>query len=846
MKSDPRHGTSSPYGRRPAISSWACSLAAIGLLTAAARAAPPRAGVAALEELRAFRQLGTVLFIAAHPDDENTQLITYLARGRRYRTAYLSVTRGDGGQNLLGSEFGELLGVIRTQELLAARRIDGGQQFFTRAIDFGFSKSDRETLAIWDHQAVLGDVVRVMRSFRPDVVITRFSPRPSGTHGHHTASAVLGVEAFKLAGDPNAFPEQLATLEVWQPKRILENGGGRWRGGGDDDDADSIRMDVDGEDPVRGESFAEIAGQSRAMHKSQGFGNFGGFRGGGSGRRSDSFELLAGEPATDDIFDGIDVTWNRIEGGAEIGQLADAAIAKFNVDDPAASVPALLEIRKRLASLPAEPLVREKQRQLDRILQTCLGITVETLIPNADIVPGETVAMHHVVSCEAAPVPVRWVVIRYPTTGAEVAIGSELKPDGGVEKDEVQILPGDAPLSQPYWLREPAAVGIYQVADSELIGTPENAPAFNCEYVFEIGGQRVVVTDAPMQRVGDGRGETGRRRLEVIAPATVTFASAVGIFHPGAASRVDVDVEAFQAGVAGTVSLKAPADWSISPAMQEVQLANVGDRKRLSFTVTAPPHAAETDVAATVEVNGRTYDRSRIEIAYEHIPRQLLQPRARLRAVSLDLAIRGRRVGYIAGAGDSVAECLAQMGYEVAPLTGDDLTAEKLPEFDAVVVGIRALNVRKDLAEHMPALFAFAESGGNVIVQYNRPDGMQVRELAPYQLRISGGRVTDENAAMRLLAPEHPALNVPNKITDRDFAGWVQERGLYYPDEWDEHFIPLLEASDPGERPLAGGILVAQHGKGNFVYTPLAWFRQLPAGVPGAYRLFANLVSLGK
>ena len=354
------------------------------------RAAEPRPPTAILQELRSFRELGSVLYIAAHPDDENTQLIAYLARGRNYRTAYLSVTRGDGGQNVLGPEFDEELGVIRTQELLAARRLDGGRQFFTRAIDFGFSKDYRETLRIWDRQQVLADVVRVIRTFRPDVVITRFSPEPGNTHGHHTASAVLALEAFKLAGDPKAFPEQLGELTPWQPKRILLNGGGGGRGGGGTN-ADLLRIEVGGNDPVSGESFGAIAGRSRAMHKTQGFGNFGG---GGGGARQESFTLLDGEPATNDILDGVDTTWGRVSGGAEIGKLTDEAIAKFNPQDPATSVPALLAIRSRLAALPADRVVDEKRQQLDRILQACLGLSVETVVPQAEVVPGETLELH--------------------------------------------------------------------------------------------------------------------------------------------------------------------------------------------------------------------------------------------------------------------------------------------------------------------------------------------------------------------------------------------------------------------------------------------------------------------
>lgn len=833
--------------------SWLCVAAAALVLVAprGASAAPAAAGEAVRQQLNAFRQLGTVLFIAAHPDDENTQLITYLARGRGYRTAYLSITRGDGGQNLLGPEFGELLGVIRTQELLAARRLDGGQQFFTRAIDFGFSKNERETLNVWDHKQALGDVVRVIRTFRPDVIITRFSPLPSGTHGHHTASAVLGTEAFKLSGDPQSYPEQLDRLAPWQAKRILMNGGGRFRGGGGADEAaSSVRMDISGEDPVLGQSFGEIAGRSRSMHKSQGFGNFGGIGGGrgGGGRGGpswESFTLLDGEPATKDVFDGVDTTWSRFAGGAEVGGLIDGAIANFYAEDLGANVPALLEIRKRLAALPAEPLLRAKSEQLDHILAMCLGLSVKTAIANAEVVPGESLDLQHRVESQSKT-PVRWVAMRYPTSGAEVAVGQELQPSVAADKSVKQKLPADAPLSQPYWLREPASAGMYRMDDAHLIGTPENPPAFPCEYVFVVDGQTLVVSDEPAEHVEGAASDSFPRKLEVISPVTIRFASEVRLFPPGGAKSVDVELEAFRPGVAGDVQLDVPAEWNVTPASQPFRLAKVGERRRLSFQVTAPAHAAAADLMAHANVGDARFETSRIDINYPNIPRQLLQPRARLKAVGLDLAIRGKRVGYIAGAGDSVAECLEQMGYEVTQLAGADLTTERLHDFDAVVIGIRALNTRQDLAEHMPALFQFIEAGGNVIEQYNRPDGVRAREFAPYDLRLSGDRVTEENAPVTLLAPDHPALNAPNKISAADFEGWVQERGLYFPNQWDEHLTPLLACGDTDAEPLQGGLLVASYGKGHFIYSSLAWFRQLPAGVPGAYRLFANLVSLGK
>ena len=795
---------------------------------------------AILQQMRSFRQMGSVLYVAAHPDDENTLLIAYLARGRDYRTAYLSVTRGDGGQNVLGPEFGEKLGVARTQELLAARRLDGGRQFFTRAIDFGFSKNSRETLSIWDRQEVVSDIVRVIRSFRPDVVITRFSPRSGGTHGHHTASAVLALEAYKLAGDPNAFPEQLGGLTPWQPKRILCNG----RGGGGNLASDEVRMEIDGNDPVSGVSFEELAGRSRAMHQTQGFGGFG--RRGGGGPRSEAFQLLAGDPATNGIMDGINTTWGRVPGGADIGTLADALIAQFDPQAPAASVPALLTLRSRLAALPAkDPVVLEKRTQLDAILQACLGLEVSTVVPQAEVVPGETLKMRHTAVVRST-VPVLWQGMRYPSIQREHKTAIALRANESSAEDSAETLPADTPLTQPYWLREEGTPGMFRVDDASLIGRPENPPAFPVEQVFEVGGQTLIIADEPVQLAANPGGKESRRQLDVIPPVSLGVGFGVALFSPATSHPVEVEVTAYRPELLGVLSLESPAGWKVAPAKQSFRLAAIGDHALVKFTVTAPAQSATAKIIARAEIGGARYSNERVEIRYRHIPPQLLQPLAAIKAVSLELAIRGHNVAYLPGAGDSVEDGLRQMGYAVTTLADADLTPERLHDFDAVVIGVRAFNVRANLASHLAGLFAYVEAGGTIVAQYNRPENSRALKLAPYDLRLSSARVTDENAPVTLLAPEHPVLNSPNKITAADFAGWVQERGIYFPSQWDPHFIPILACSDPGEAPLKGGLLVAPYGRGYFVYTGLVFFRQLPAGVPGAYRLFANLVSLGK
>jgi LmbE family N-acetylglucosaminyl deacetylase len=823
---------------------FAAIACALICLPAATRAADPQSASAILQELNSFREMGSVLYIAAHPDDENTRLIAYLSRGRGYRTGYLSLTRGDGGQNLIGPELGAELGVVRTQELLAARRVDGGQQFFTRALDFGFSKDYRETFRIWDRQQVLSDVVRVIREFQPDVLITRFSTEPGNTHGHHTASAILALEAFKLAGDRNAFPDQLHDLTPWQPKRILWNGFPRGFGGRGTDSGTNtppgLQLDIGGYNPLLGESYGEIAARSRSMHKTQGFGSVG-----TRGAANETFQLLDGAPATKDILDGVDTTWNHVLNGAQIGALADEVIAHFNAQNPAASIPSLLTLRKRLAARPTDSVIEYKRRQLDHILQSCLGLYVETSIPLAEAVPGETLKMRHS-AIVRTDFPVRWVTVLYPDGGDELSVGTDLKPNQPINHESSRTLPTTTPLSQPYWLRKESTIGMFQVDDPSLIGRPENPPPFRVDYVFEIDGQALVIPDEPGQVIGDRvKGEI-RQRLEVIPPVSLNFPEDLALFAPGTAKPVVVEVTSARAGAAGTLHLEAPADWKITPASYDFSLTNYNELARFTFTITAPKNSTTAKILATADIDGKSYHNQHVEIHHDHIPPLLLQPPAQFKALSIELATRGHQIGYLPGAGDSVADCLQRMGYAVTLLTGADLTADRLRKFDAVVVGIRAFNTRTDLAQNLPGLFAYVEAGGTVIEQYNTVDGLLTSHLAPYNLKISRDRVTDETAPMTLLVPDNPVFTTPNRIVPADFDGWVQERGLYFAGEWDDHFLPLLACNDPGESPKNGSLLVAHYGKGYFVYTGLSWFRQLPEGVPGAYRLFANLIALGK
>jgi LmbE family N-acetylglucosaminyl deacetylase len=821
------------------------------------------AGIA--QELRSLGTTGTVLHIAAHPDDENTELITYLSLGRGYRAAYLSLTRGDGGQNELGKDFDEKLGVLRTQELLAARRLDHGRQFFTRAIDFGFSKTPEETLRFWNRDAVLGDVVRIIRQFRPDVIVTRFPiPPGSGGHGHHTASAILAVEAFKLAGDPAAYPEQLAQgLTVWQPKRVLWNSFRIGTAGPGALNGPVFKQDIGGTDPVSGQEFGTIAARSRAMHQTQGLA--GAVNRARTGPNEQSFMLLAGEPlpgdrpgqtpagqqagtvSTDDLMNGVDTTWARYPGGVEIGNLTAAALAQFKTDDPAASVPALLALRTKLIALPSDPLVTDKLAQLDRIILSCLGLKVETTVARAEALPGETIQIHYAINLAARNIPVRYQFTRSPVLKGSVELDRDLVAGEILEGNLNGVLLADTPVTQPYWLRADGAAGISRVDDPILIGRAENPPAVPLYHSFLVGGQTLVIPGEPVPQTVDAR----RQRLDVIPPVSFALNSDIYLVPPGATKSVTVEVTAARAGSGGVLRLELPPGWSAAPGPQDFHLPNVGDKSTFTFTLTSPFAGGAGRLAAIARIDGQDYSNQRLELRYDHLPMQLLQPPARARLASFTLATKGLTIGYLPGAGDSVAECIAQMGYVVRLLTGSDLTPVKLQGLDAVVIGVRAFNERTDLKDAFPGLLAWVDQGGTVIAQYNRPNGLLATTLGPYALSIDGPapalRVTDETAPVTLLSPDHAALNTPNKINPADFDGWVQERGAYFPSKWDEErYTALLGMSDPGEAPLRSSVLVAKHGKGHYVYTGIGFFRQLPAGVPGAYRLFANLLALGK
>ncbi|MCC6621837.1 MAG: PIG-L family deacetylase [Deltaproteobacteria bacterium] len=811
---------------------------------------PPSAAHIALA-LDRLEVVGSVLYVAAHPDDENTRLLAWLAGERGLFATYVSLTRGDGGQNLVGSELGPLLGLIRTHELVAARAIDGAEQRFTRAVDFGYSKSAEETLGIWGKDEVLADLVRVVRETRPDVIVTRFSTEPPN-HGHHTASALLAREAFVAAADPQRFPAQLGALAPHQANRLLENKS-PWRFKEGEDLSRYLALDVGAFDPRLGRAWAELAAASRTMHKSQGFGAAPAL-----GEQLEYFEwtLPAGAaPAgAKDPLVGLDFTWARYPKTEALRQAIATARASFDPRRPERSIEALARVRDRLLALPADNPWRERKlAEVDGLIVACAGLVLDARATAPVVVPGEATAVK---------------LTALVRSGAEVTLEAITWPDGrrvdpkrpvrGTKPDVIEAavtMPATTPPSTPYWLRAPRAGGLFTVAPGVDPTQPLGTPDLLVEARVKIAGLALTLRrPVRFAWVDQVHGERFRP-VEVLPPVTVTPGAPVLMLPTGrggaGVGRFEVTVKAHGAVVPrdGAVVARAPAGWKVTPERQPFTIGAADGEATLVFEVASTGDAPQA-ITLDVEMAGsttRAWRRTLVE--HVHVPITTVLAPATVRAVPLAITLGGKRVGYIQGAGDEVAAGLAQVGYEVTTLDPGQLGEVDLSRFDAIVAGVRAYNVAPALAHAHGALMRYVERGGTYVVQYqtsNRMRRLTDTPIGPFPFTIDQGRVTDEKAELRWTDPKHPALTSPNRIGPDDLGGWVQERGLYFADTWDPRYTPLFEANDPGDKPLAGGAIVARHGKGAFVYTGLAFFRQLPEGVPGAYRLLANLLALGR
>ena len=799
--------------------------------------------------LKKLNTVGSVLYIAAHPDDENTRLLGYLAKEKKLRTGYLSLTRGDGGQNLIGKEQGELLGLIRTQELLAARKIDGAEQFFTRANDFGYSKNPEETFSIWNKDSILSDVVWVIRKFKPDVIICRFPTTGEGGHGHHTASAILAEEAFNAAADPAKFSDQLKYTDVWQAKRILWNTFNF--GGNNTTSPDQLKIDVGVYSPLIGKSFGEVAAQSRSMHKSQGFGSTP-IR----GPIVEYFKFLKGEPVKNDVFEKLDFSWNRFNAG-NINQLLNDCIQKFDVQAPEKSVPDLINIYRNLevladakgkaATLPLNKAVnfwaKQKLKETEQLILACSGLWLEANTDDYTGIPGNGVMINaQIIHRNNNPVMLNKISFLSQT---DTLPKLQLNENELYSFKHEEKLSTSLPFSNPYWLNETHTPGMYAVKEQQLIGQPENESNTVVVFDMNVQGLNLKIPRTLVYKNTDRvKGEI-YRPFEVLPPATVNISEKVIVFNDVTPKSIQFVIKANASNTSGSLNVTAPQGWKVTVKKSDFNLKNKGDEAILEAVVSPGNESTNGEIKASLEISGKQFGKAIQRIEYDHIPYQFILSDAKAKLVRIDLKKTGNTIGYVPGAGDDVPACLKQIGYSVTILTDELLEKEDLSKFSAIVTGVRAYNTNERLQIYYQKFMDYVNNGGNLIVQYNTSGrGESIAKLGPYPFTISRDRVTDENAEIKIINPEHKAVNFPNAITAKDFEGWIQERGIYFATDWDKNYESVFSMHDVKEKASEGSLIIAKYGKGNFVYSGLVFFRELPAGIPGAYRLFANLLSL--
>ncbi|WP_036819578.1 PIG-L family deacetylase [Polaribacter sp. Hel1_85] len=798
------------------------------------------------EKIQKLNFLGTALYVAAHPDDENTRLIAFLANNVKARTGYLSLTRGDGGQNLIGPEIRELLGVIRTQELLAARNVDGGEQLFSRANDFGYSKHPDETLKIWDKEKVLSDVVWAIRTFKPDVIINRFDHRtPGTTHGHHTSSAMLSVAAFDLAKDKNQFKEQLKYTDTWQPKRLFQNTSSWFYRGREAEFKKATKgftkFDIGVYYPLKGLSNNELASIASSQHLCQGFGRLT-----TRGEQFEYVELLKGSPLKDknDIFSGINTTWNRLKNGGEIGDILYEVENNFDFVNPSKHLPKLLEAYDKINLLSDAHWRDLKLKQIKEIIEACAGLYLEVSATSSSGIPNSEIDINLEVLNRSN---ITSYLYSYSfSQGKHRTIEEVEKP---LENNKKITLKGKYPItntnfSAPYWLEKEASLGMYTVDNQQLIGNPETQRPLQITFNLNIWEHDISFTKNVIYRYSQrDKGEI-YEPFEVLPKVTTKLKDKVIIFSDNTPQEVLVEVRAGANNVKGNVKLNIPTSWDVSPKEISFNIDQKDDKQTIAFLVTPPKNQSEGKLAVVATSEGKTYKKELIEINYNHIPKQSVLSNSEAKIVRLNIKKAGNYIGYIKGAGDVVPESLRQIGYTVVEINPEEINSENLKKYDAIVLGIRAYNVVKELKFKQKFLLEYVEKGGNMIVQYNTNRNVDV--AAPFSLKLSRDRVTDEFAEVRILDKNNSLLNFPNQITNNDFKGWVQERGLYFPNSWSKEYTPILSMNDKGETAKNGSLLIAKYGKGNYIYTGLSFFRELPAGVSGAYKLFANMLSVGK
>jgi len=807
---------------------------------------PPKPTSAEIfNKIQKLNFLGSVLYIAAHPDDENTRLISYMANEKKARTGYLSLTRGDGGQNLIGPELRELLGVIRTQELLEARKIDGGEQFFSRANDFGYSKVPDETLEIWNKDEVLADVVYLIRKFQPDVIINRFDARsPGTTHGHHTSSAMLSLEAFDKSNDPKSYSNQLNLVQTWQPKRLFFNTSWWFYGSKEKfdkaDKSNMYRLETGVFYNSLGKSNQEIAALSRSRHQSQGFGSTG-----ARGEDNEYLEFLKGDAPKDksNIFEGIDTSWNRVKGGKSIGELLSKIEKNYDFKNPSASIADLVKAYSLIQSLDENHWKPIKSEEIKNTIAACAGLYLEAVADHQETTPGSSVKIK-LEAINRSGVAMQLANVKtFPESVTPFQV-TDLKNNAGQNFDIEIRLPADFNYTQPYWLKEKGTIGMYRVDDQKNIGIPDIIREVKVTFNILINSTSIPFERNVIYKYNDDvKGEV-YRPFDIVPDVTTSLLDKVVIFNNNKTKTVGVKITAGKENINGNLELNLPQNWNVSPKSAAFSLAKKGEEKAVYFEITPPASADEITAKSIATIDGKHFDRELIAINYDHISKQEVLKPSEARFIRLDIKTGNEKIAYIMGAGDEVPKSLRQMGYEVTILKPEEITKDRLKDFNVVMTGIRAYNTVNALTFIQNILFDFVKEGHNMIVQYNTAGDLVTNDLAPFPIKLSRDRVTEENATVTFLEPKNPVLNFPNVITSKDFQCWKQEQGLYYPGEWDKAFTPIISSSDKNESAKKSAILVAKYGKGNYIYTGLSFFRELPEGVSGAFRLMANLISI--
>ena len=792
-------------------------------------------------KLEKLNVLGSLLHVGAHPDDENTNLISYFSNKYNVETTYLSLTRGDGGQNLIGSELKDELGVIRTQELIAARKVDGANQLFTSAKDFGYSRNPEETLRIWNKKKLLDEIVSHIRTIQPDIIINRFDHRTSGrTHGHHTSSAILSDKAFDLAANKNEFRDQLNSLSTWEPKRLFLNVSWFFYGSQDNfsrvNKKDFIKFDYSEYNTLKGKTYEEISAESRSQHKSQGFGR----SANPGGPKWGYLELIKGKNIdSNNPFEGIDISWNRIKGGKKIDELIKNLLHNFDFKTPEKNVSALINIYNNIEKLDDSYWKNKKINDLKEIIIECLGLNIQLNSKNmlGTLNNSETFTIKIV-----NPSHVDVLIKNIKTNERDIPINLILSNNNLLEK-KVKINTNDG-ITTPYWLTSEGDLGMFNVKNDKNNGLPETQPSIAANINIEINGTQINFTKYPFYRFTDPINGEVIIPFTIVPKLTLNLDQQVYNFCNPEPKEIFVSVKAHSEKIEGNLTIGIPDGWKVEPENYKIKFDKKGEQKTYVFNVSAKNKNSGI-IKPIVEIENQSYSNSLIEIDYPHITKQFIVKPSYAKANGIDLKNNIYKVGYVMGAGDKIPKTLENIGIDVVEIKPSEITYENIKYLKTIILGIRSFNVIDELKSKNTVLWEYAKNGGTLIIQYNTTRGLKTNEITPYKLKLSRDRVTDENSKFKILNKSHPIFNYPNKIENYDFNNWVQERGLYFPSSWSDKFKPHIEFSDYDQIITRGGLLSAPYGKGKIIYTGLSFFRQLPAGVPGAYRLFINLINYG-